>query len=89
MLYLYWRYRVEFNAGIWLHAPHESLLWHRADSRAKMKEVTELDFPSWTWAAYYGEIRYLIPHDNVDPETWFWSDFRMRLSVIRPTPVRN
>jgi hypothetical protein len=57
------RHNVHFNAGIWFTFPLESLLWARRKS-GRMRRLAALDFPSWTWVGYHGEVEFLSGHEG-------------------------
>jgi hypothetical protein len=46
---------------------HRSLLWHRSPREESLKAITfplerRSVVPSWSWMAYTGAIKYLLPH---------------------------
>jgi hypothetical protein len=60
------RHGMHFNAGIWLNFPHHSLLWFRKRT-GPMRRLDGFDFPSWTWAAYDGEVEFVSGQDGFEP----------------------
>lgn len=53
----------EYLAGIWRSDLTYGLCWF-AECTGRLKRISTMNFPSWSWAAYNGDVRWPAPDAN-------------------------